>query len=150
MNWVQLIRHSPFSLLGRWLLFPTSPCVKSELSDLPGSLRSKAPEHFSDLGRHLFFIFTTGASDWQNKWEEESSRDRWIPPRFQHKRSHRCIYMSAILGFDVHRLILVLFSLVPQRKHLSSILFDVWHDSPSLFTTHFCSVTYNRIWKPLS
>lgn len=127
------------ALLGRCIPFLTSPCVKSELGSLPGSLRSKAPEHFSDLVRHLFFFLTFFhfhdqriAHGWQNKWEENPQRYRGIPTRFQHWRSHRCIYAAAVLGLDVHPLTSILFSLVPRKKHLSSITSEVPDDSPTL------------------
>lgn len=83
---------SPFQVaqtcppFGRWSTFLTSPCVNSELSSLPGSLRSEAPEHFSVLVRHCFFFsflfFSTTRASKRLTKQEESSKDRWISPRF--------------------------------------------------------------------
>lgn len=155
MIWVhlQLFKHALFP--ADEFRFPTSPCVKSELSSLPGSLRSKAPEHFSDLVRHLsffFFFFFRNQSELASEGLAKQVRRRILkgsldsPPRFQHRHSHRCIYTRLPFGDLMYTHLLssfFFFSLVPQRKHLPSIIFDEWHDSPSLCSLHiflFCYV----------
>lgn len=51
----QLFKHALLS--ADEFPFPASPCVKSELSSLPGSLRSKSARTFLRFGPPSFFLF---------------------------------------------------------------------------------------------
>lgn len=100
--------HAPW----RMNSLPNLPAC--EISSLPGSLRSRAPENFPDFGPPSFFLFffpfhfhdrSERATD-KTSEKSRSSEDPGIPTRFQ----RGCIYMSAIFEiFGVHILILIIF-----------------------------------------
>lgn len=143
------------SLLGRWIPFPTSPCVKSELGTLPGSLRSKAPEHFSDSARHLF-IFTTRDARTTDKTNEKrilkGSWDSHQLPALTQPQMYMCgCHFGIWCTYPDFNPFFFPFFFRPTEE--TSLLHHIWSvrwQPRSLFTTRFLSVTNNTVWKPLS
>lgn len=81
-----------------------------------------------------------------------SAKDCGISFKSQYKSTDRCIYIYPILGSNVHKdntvglPLFESFSLLPQRRHLSSIIFDIWDDVLSLLIGRgFCLIIDNDI-----